>query len=76
MTRYSHTNPSTGKAGRSKFPAAKGGKTRTNHDIPATKPDIDRTKGDKNPWGSTLKCHEMSPFVAYFRPHHRTVYGR
>ncbi len=49
----------------SNFPAAKGGKTRTKRDISTTKPDIDRTSCDKTASGSTLKCHEMSPFVVY-----------
>ena len=30
-----------------------------------TKPDIDRTKGDKPPRPSTLKCPEMSGFVRF-----------
>ena len=50
------------------LPAANCDKTATNQDISATKPDFDATDPDKCPDQSTLKCPEMSRFVADSEP--------
>ena len=68
MTCSNHPSLSPGRLRRSKSPATKRDKTVTKRDIPATKADISMTNRDKISLRPTLKCPEMSHFVAVSGP--------